>query len=314
MKRLALILMLFPTAARAQSYGDGGTHVVDGVAGPIEVFNGTTVDVVDPAKVTGGFTAYSDSTVNVIGGKILGANAFGEGLRGGAGLTSQGIFSGTGGTILGGTCVDAQGVGGHGLISMNADTTISAGLFEGGGGSMDAGAGGTGLSVVGGTLNISGGVFHGGHAALDGVGASILTDGDTRDVISGGTFIGQRSLSLFARGTSTLDISGGSFQGLFSFDLYGQSSVRFLGHGFSYDPETSPYTGALTGILDDGTTLSLDLASFSGFKVEQDALGIRFLSIDAHVPEPSSVSLLAAGAVALGVVVSCNRRKGIPTP
>jgi hypothetical protein len=115
---VALGFVFIPLSLQAQDFNDGGTHTVNGPAGPIAVFSGTTVTIASGASVTGGVTVDSTSNLNVQGGNVLGASGFGPAASGGAGITSQGIFSGTGGMVQGGASVDDDGRGGAALVSM----------------------------------------------------------------------------------------------------------------------------------------------------------------------------------------------------
>ena len=173
---IGLLIFAAGQPAQATTYSDGGTHTVSGSDSNDVVSNGTTVNVVPGATVTGmnmdpgGFNAItvsgSTSALNVTGGSITG----GSGSHGGGdGVYGQsGNFNLSGGTFRAGSSSGtSEGeYGGNGAeFSGYQSLIVSGGTFTGGMGyeNEPVNDNGFGLTISGGSAPamISGGIFGG---------------------------------------------------------------------------------------------------------------------------------------------------------
>jgi hypothetical protein len=314
---LAVLFFAFtPELVRGQTvFNDGGTHTINAPFGPILVENnGTTLNVVSPASVTGSSGIQNGgavvggvgTTINLSGGEVTGAPGS---ANGGNGVQTTGFFSASGGTVTGGNAGMPGFSGGFALSSAGTDSgglgvVISGGVFRGGDG-FGGGQSGGAVGISDNNFSITGGTFE--HGAGVGVGVASFALGDrppgSHGVISGGSFLGNIGSQLFNR--SVLDISGGSISGKMSSRMSNGSSLNFFGNNLTWTPTSSSsfeIMGDLTGQLSDGSSVDLPLTviSIDGV-VKQTGNGseISFLSI----PEPSSVVMLALGIA--GVALAC---------
>ena len=217
---LWLILAIGSTSSNAQTiFNDGGTHTIDTPNGPIEVLDGSTLNLNSGAVITGGvvtdplgYTASvfgdASSTINLNGGQVLAPMAPGSpaGNISGIAIFAEGSFNATAGLAEGGMGARYQD-GGFGLL-VYGPVAINGGTFQGGTGA----AGGDGAIFVndGGVNNISitGGTFIGGDATGGGGGGIALiisTNGVAS--ISGGEYSGGANSPIFGGVASSLDSS-----------------------------------------------------------------------------------------------------------
>ena len=257
-----------------------------------------------------GIVTAAGSDLSVFGGTIQG------GVRlGGSAEIAGGTFQGT---IPNGTSPISTGPA---LVALpGSSVSISAGLFQGSGGSTAGAFGYSGVQIYSpSSLSISGGTFQGG-ASGSGVtsGAAsglemYLTNSQTA-TISGGSFSGGvlgsgsmgDSLFLSSDTTSALSVSGGLYAGPIELNLTGVATTTFIGSGLGFDPST----GMLTGTLSDGSVIdSLVLLDNPGtsysYGLAPDGEGEVIFGQAA--PEPSSVVMLGIGA---GAVVALFLRRG----
>lgn len=247
-------LLLFLIAAvnhpaYATSYNDGGTHTISGADSDVGISNGTTVNVVPGAAITGfsndpfAHTAItvndSASVLNVSGGSIRGGDGS---YIGGSGLdASDGHFDFSGGTFVGGSSSGffAYRTGGQGAeIRTFQSLSVSGGTFTGGLG-WPAGSGmRLGTSGLQSTAYVSGGDFYSGdspygYAFGDGLAIYNRPADSWSAVISGGIFhggwgpgtLGQPGLHLV---NATVDATGGqSYATLLQVDSVMNISVGF---------------------------------------------------------------------------------------
>jgi hypothetical protein len=204
------------------TYSDGGVHTINTAmpVGTVNVFNNTTLNVVNPGSVTGSSGTAAEDGVDATGAIL---NVQGGSITGGAGpdtLTGlaqgnggNGIFAESttiaiqGGNVTGGqgaTTISANGIGtgGEGLSSGSGTTTIQGGNVTGGQGATTIstngiGTGGDGLLGGSGAINILGGSITGGLGAgslLENVGTGEggfgVNGGAGAIAISGGTITG----------------------------------------------------------------------------------------------------------------------------
>jgi hypothetical protein len=196
-------ILLVAVPARGADYSDGGTHTISGADSNVAISNGTTVNVVPGATITGvdidpfnglpAMTVDGTSVLNVTGGSITGGHGS---YQGSAGLRAGGQIDISGGSFVGGsatTFLENRFAGPAADISGFQSLSISGGNFTGGLG-WNAGAGmriGSYLS----TAFISGGDFYGGdspdgHLYGDGLAIYNRPAASWSAVISGGNFHG----------------------------------------------------------------------------------------------------------------------------
>ena len=332
---IVVVLSMAPLAAESRGqtvYNDGGTHTINGPSGPIEVLNGSTVNLDSQALVTGGFatsplgyiaSVFGDasSTINLNGGQVMARQTSGSpsGNLSGAGIITSGLFTATGGTVEGGVGSSGQ-IGGWGLNSTGS-LQISGGAFIGGDGTY----GGTAVAVggVNNSVTISGGTFQGGNGTNIGGGGAALTLGLVAGMgeaqITGGDFLagtgGYQGVSLLYQaqyqtpGSSEVDISGGIFSGPIQFALYKtQDSMNFFGQGFQL--QNMGGTEWFSGTLADGTPIDVQLYANSAYHVEVASLpvGAEFSFLGGVAPEPSSLLTYSLG-IGMVLLASISRRK-----
>ena len=295
-----LFLATLSGASQAQTVIDnGGVNTISGPSGPIAVEgNGTTVNVVSPAVVTGtggiqfgeAIRGDAGTAINVMGGSITGGV---DPTFSGAGVHTSGAFSAFGGSVSGveaGVLIEAGGTallgggtfrgddvsvgsGGAGLLFLSFQTDSSSvqilgGTFQGGDSLHITGGVGAGID---GNFDIGGGTFRGGIGGAGGaVGAALNVGGHgttQSGSISGGTFVPGEAIDYVAifnvGSSSTLSVSGGTFSGgLFATLGDDSSTLDFFGRNLNWTQQTGAfgsYDGMLTGTLSDGTPLDLEL-------------------------------------------------------
>lgn len=286
-----LILANFSGSSRAQTvFDDGGTHTVNGPSGWIEVSKSTTLNIVSPASVSGtapeSLSAVSidpTSTLNLSGGQVL--NSANDGF----GITSQGLFTATGGDVTGGTL---------GTFILGGSAQISGGAFKGQ----------IGLEVnYANNVSISGGSFSGYNA----LSLYMYTKFTSTVTITGGIFTvlpgppGQQLASLsdssFMNASSTVNISGGVFNGPMSLFLYNDSTVNFFGTNLNFDPTSD----LLTGTLANGDPLNVNVYRVDNISVirSPDGDAITFIGTQFQAaPEPPAVLLAAISTLLISSV------------
>jgi len=196
----------------ATSYTDGGTHTISGADTDVTINNGTTVNVVPGATVTG--LSIDPSGHNAI-----------------TVVDSASALNVSGGSITGGS---GSHFGANGLLANNGSFSISGGTFAGGSSS------GTTASEPGGdgarfdnyqSLSVSGGSFTGGSGFAGTEGYGVLIDGGGAPaVISSGTFSGAGG-SLHLAGTANVNITGGQYDALMFSE---NSSVANVSNGSAF--------------------------------------------------------------------------------
>lgn len=337
---LGVLLGTSPCLVRAQTiYNDGGIHTVNGPSGPIEVLDGSTLNIDSPASVNGWFPApitgnpisiYGDSssTINLTGGQVIATSFGSDYVLSGSGILATGSFTASGGLVQGG---DGGRDAGYGLIAVG-NVQISGGKFVGGNAGVSGEGpdnGGDGAQIGGSNahVQISGGIFQGGDgnpAAFPGAALNIQSHIGMAS-ITGGIFLGGSGGSMSGDSlfyetqnnpsiSEELDVSGGSFSRQMATILFtSQDSFNFFGQGFSYDIEDRNVF--LKGTLQDGNAIDVTVFNYTGFNVQLTNLreNSEELSIigtgRASVPEPSSIVTLATGLAGLSVVAAYRLRR-----
>lgn len=284
-------------------YNDGGTHTVDGPSGPIEVLNGSTLNVDSPASVTATTSYYngiygdSTSAINLNGGQVLGAT-YGQ-VSGydevGAGIISYGSFTASGGV--------AQG--GYGLLAYGP-VNITGGSFIGGGGLVyDGLSGATIIGQLGDQVLISGGSFQGVQAnSFYGIGVTLIFQGAGQASITGGDFVGRAddpsgpsswSLSYYGASGSSTIVSGGVFSSPIVAYLQPAATLSFVGQDLQVNQ------GMLVGTLENGNAIDVRIDVVGSPSISETMIpGGEILTFTggippAPVPEPSALLMLALG-------------------
>ncbi|MES9945901.1 MAG: PEP-CTERM sorting domain-containing protein [Candidatus Thiodiazotropha sp.] len=242
---------------------------------------------------------------SVSGGEIIGGNGGETGGDGMNGWVDPIYLDMTAGTIQGGT----GGIdGGHGIEAPGEISgTIAGGEIIGGNGGD---TGGNAIdSYLEAELDITGGAFQGGHGGASGGDALRLLSGlfDTSSVtISGGSFDAGNGLfddgwllHLIGSGVN-VDITGG----LFGYENTGSGLGIFGGSNVNvYGWDLDITDGLLTGYLMDSNWIETPVSlAFLDYTLGTINL-FNTTSPDpgTSVPEPSTLLLMAAGIVGLGV-------------
>jgi hypothetical protein len=246
-----LAAMLTGPAALATDYSDGGTHTVSTPDSGIVVSNGSTVNVVPGATLTG------------INSDPFGQNAITV-------LDSASVLNVTSGTMTGG---DGSHSGGSGLTAFDGHFTISGGTFIGGSSSgVDINhPGGNGASLSFQSLSVSGGSFTGGFGfdSEGGDGLRIDSVSPNTALISGGTFTNGGGFNLHVTGPTTANISGGNFLGFHSGFM--DNSIGNLSGG-TFSSQTEGHNQAVLNVtngqfnsfsMHDDTVLNVSGGTFS---------------------------------------------------
>jgi PEP-CTERM motif len=333
---IGAFLAATPCLVKAQTIiNDGGTHTINGPSGPIEVLDGSTVNLNSGAMVTGGFVpgplgytasvfADASSTINLNGGQVFAPVAPGSpaGNISGIGIFAEGSFTASGGQAEGGMAGNLYQDGGWGLLVWGP-VQVSGGTFQGGAGN----GGGNGAyfvnldAGVSNNLSITGGTFQGGDAtsAVGGGGSALSLATNGVASVTGGTFIGGLngasiggqgfSLTFSGGGGSVLNVAGGLFSGPIESLLMIGDSMNFFGQGFQLQDLGG--TEWLSGTLADGTALDVQLYIYmydanssyetSLLQLPNGEEELRFVAAVSPVPEPSSWLLLALGGIGLAI-------------
>ena len=251
-------------------------------------------------NISGGSINSVDSSgiVNITGGNFIAAPDF---LTGSVVSVSDATF-GNNADFNGTTTIDSGTFGTNTNAGVGSTLTINDATIEG----FDA-QDGSNVTINGGDLGISFDAESGSIVVInDGTFGSTFNPNEGSDVtINGGEF-GQ-----FFTNEGTTTISGGTFDDQF----FSPGDIWFLGSDFAVngiaidgDSFDAVEGSLLTGILQDGSTIEFDL-----FSVSDDLIPITdrpdffggVLSVNdttiniVGVPEPSSLSLLALGALGL---------------
>jgi hypothetical protein len=307
----SIILATVSGTSHAQTIDNGGgTYTVNGPSGPIEVLNGSTLNINSGASVTGETpyfisSIYGDasSTINLNGGQVSGQNPYGTG------LFTYGTFTSTGGTVQGPT----------GLVALGS-VQISGGTFVGLTNTILAFGANIGIPT-GGNASISGGTFEAvGSTTGDGLQIGLSTG--SQGSITGGTFIGTSpargegdSLVYYGEHDSTMNVYGGNFSHYMNFVLDDESSfLNFFGQGFQLtSEEVAGYPDEtyflLTGTLADGDPINVQILALdtnASIVVVGSEEEVVFVG---SIPEPSSVVSLATGLAGMAVAGIYRRRR-----
>ena len=289
-------LILSSTSRAGIIYSDGGTHIANSVSPNIMVLDGSTLNVLPGAAITGTtgtgpgdsdvavLVTGSNSTVNVSGGTLTGASV-GDALL----VNNFGNAIVTGGVFQAGSNAAAVEAAGNLL-------TIQGGTFEGP------------VSSDGRTTSISGGTFEAGGVFSTG-------DSGSTTVITGGTFV-NNSITFSPNSgfgeNATLTIGGGLFQvPSINLDFFAKGEFTVLGTGLNFDGNN------LTGTLADGNTINVPLEIFAVpivdgqrafLTITQIPGGLEFLYV--VTPEPPSLVMgTTAVVIGLGLALASRMRR-----
>jgi len=290
---VATLVVATPLVAKAVTFGDGLSHVIDAANSfPLEevkVFDGpgpstTTLVLADGGQLGFGVTAFDTSVVNVIGGDY-GSTTWVEAM-------DASVFTMSGGAIRRITTRDtsrAHVLGGE-LTGVGSASTAAAGgssqmTISGGTTMGDVVAWETAiLRVEGGDLSLMRSAGDA-TATLDGgnVAENLEAFSQSSLVMLSGTVGGDARTA----GTGYLEIRGGEIVGgLVALET---STIAVVGEDFNLPMgDISTLTGTLTGVLADGTPLSINFGRASTASI-----------VLLPIPEPSTLILFTVGAVGL---------------
>jgi hypothetical protein len=282
--------------AYATTYNDGGVHTISGADSDVVISNGTTVNVVPGATVSGTSidpvassaitVADVSSFLNVTGGSITGGNAS---HHGGSGLSaSGGHFDISGGSFVGGfgSGMFINETGGNGAafdFQSQPSLSITGGSFTGGAGFV----GGDGLrlssTTTSGPAFVSGGTFTGGQtnnfAGGGSPGYDLHAIGPVIVNVSGGEFTGNMSFAVLGD-SSIINVSGGQFDN--RVDLINQGVVNVSGGQFNNGGRLNLHDNSVANVS-GGTISRIALMNSSIANVNGGQLTDQFTLVDTSV-------------------------------